>query len=291
MQMVVGSTSEWLNRSVTFREGRIAASDGQLAPELRSRDQSGFLDHLHSLRQLIAGVGPPCWVDGPTAAALYGIRGYALKPPFHLLIGRDRYVHRVGHYIRQTIELAPIDRESSHGLAAVSPTRALINMARMESAARLDCAVGSAIELGLTSEELLHRRLLDLRSSGRHGLPRLLSVIESRELAAGTESWLEREFLRLVDTAHLPRPVTQQVLGRRKDRLIRVDFRWPDTTVVVEVLGYRWHRTIAQMAADAERMNQLALSGFLCLQFTYSHVATDAKYVLNEVGRALEPFV
>ncbi len=239
----------------------------------------------------MTGVGPPCWADGPTAAALYGVRGYPLRPPFHVLVLRDRYVHRVGHYIHQTFDLPPIDRESVRGLATVSPTRALINLARSESADRLGPAVTSAIETGLTSEDLLHRRLAALRGSGRHGLPRLLTILEQHELSAGPQSWLEREFLRLVAEVGLPAPLAQQVLGRRQDRLIRVDFRWAGTPLVVEVLGYRWHRTTAQMAIDSERMNQLVMAGFICLQFTYDHVVAEPSYVIELVQQALAPLL
>lgn len=138
---------------------------------------------------------------------------------------------------------------------------------------------------------MLHRRLVALRASGRHGLPRLLGIVERHELAAGAYSWLEREFLRLMDDAGLPRPLAQQVLGRRRDRLIRVDFRWAGTPLVVEVLGYHWHRTTAQMAIDSERMNQLVIGGFTCLQFTYSHVTAEPDYVVALVRRALDPYL
>jgi very-short-patch-repair endonuclease len=269
----------------------LAASDGQLAPELRSRDLSGFLLHIHTLRDLMDGIGAPCWADGPTAAALHGIRGCVLRPPFHVLVPRNRNIHRVGHFVHQTIDLPPIDRESAEGLAAVSPTRALINMAKVASMDRIEVSVASAIEQGLTSEELLHRRLVNLRASGRHGLPRLLEVLERYELASGAQSWLEREFLLLMRAAGLRRPEPQQVLGRRGEKLIRVDFRWEDTPVVVEVLGYRWHRTTSQIATDAERMNQLILAGFVCLQFTYEHVTVKPEYVVTEVSRALRPYL
>jgi len=100
---------------------------------------------------------------------------------------------------------------------------------------------------------------------------------------------LEREFLRLVAAAGLPRPLAQQVLGRRGDRLIRVDFRFPDTNLVVEVLGYRYHRTPSQLIGDAERMNRLQLDGFEVLQFTYHHVIVAGPALVTTVVEALEP--
>ena len=59
--------------------------------------------------------------------------------------------------------------------------------------------------------------------------------------------------------------------------MIRVDFRFPGTSVVVEALGYRWHRTGAQMNIDAERVNRLTMDGYLVLQFTYDTVVDRAQ--------------
>lgn len=104
--------------------------------------------------------------------------------------------------------------------------------------------------------------------------------------AAG-HSWLECEFLRLAAEAHLPRPATQQVLGRRGDRLIRVDVTFPATPVVVELLGYAFHRSVMQMQSDAERMNRLLLDGFRPLQFTYLDVVEAPARCVATVREAL----
>ena len=143
------------------------------------------------------------------------------------------------------------------------------------------CATGS------TSEDLLHRRIGALRARGRYGIPTLLDVLDGREVTRGGHSWLEREFLRLVAAAGLPRPETQAVLTKAGDRLVRVDCRFPGTPVVVELLGYRWHRTKAQMARDAERLNALVLDGFTPFQFTYDQVVTESPTVLATVHLAL----
>ena len=92
--------------------------------------------------------------------------------------------------------------------------------------------------------------------------------------------------LRLLHTAGLPKPATQVVLARRQDKLIRVDFHFPGTTIVVEALGYRWHRSGAQMQIDAERANRLVLDGFISLQFTYSQIVEGADAMLATIAEA-----
>ncbi len=111
--------------------------------------------------------------------------------------------------------------------------------------------------------------------------------MEGAEITRGGQSWLEREVLRLLDAPGLPRPATQVVLGRRGDKLVRVDFLFPGTPIVVEALGYRWHRSGAQMSIDAQRANELLLRGFIPLQFTYSQVVEEASMVVETIRIAL----
>ena len=134
----------------------------------------------------------------------------------------------------------------------------------------------------------MHRRIVALRSKGRYGIPKLLAVVDGLEATRGGHSWLERRFLELCRDAGLPVPATQQrVLSRARDRLVRVDCTFPGTRVVVELLGYRWHRTKDQMARDTERMNALLLDGFVPLQFTYDQVTVESPWVAGQVRQAL----
>jgi very-short-patch-repair endonuclease len=80
---------------------------------------------------------------------------------------------------------------------------------------------------------------------------------------------------------------TQQVASRTGERLVRVDFRFPRTPVVVEVLGYRDHRTATQMARDAERTNALLADGFAPFQFTYAQIVADPTAIMSTVTSAL----
>ena len=77
---------------------------------------------------------------------------------------------------------------------------------------------------------------------------------------------------------------------RAGDRLVRVDFRFVGSPVVVEVLGYRWHRTKEQLRRDAERTNALLADGFLPYQFSYEHVVEAPGVVVETVRAALAPY-
>jgi very-short-patch-repair endonuclease len=244
--------------------------------------------HLTALAELVADIGEPCWVSGSTAAALHGFDGFELRPAFHITTARDRNVRRIGHVVHTTYDIPLIDRTSRYGIPVLSATRTLIDIARSTGSEALTAAIDSALRDGGTSEDFLHHRINALRTSGRQGPAQLLSALEGAEITRGGQSWLEREVLRLLVAASLPKPSTQVVLGRRRDKLIRVDFFFPGTPIVIEALGYRWHRTGAQMRIDAERINALVLDGFVPLQFTYSQVVEDPSGTVATIRMAFE---
>jgi very-short-patch-repair endonuclease len=282
----------------------LPGSGGQLARpfsdgELRSRVQSGFSvpsisrslpeAHIEPLRRLLDDVGAPCWAWGVTAAGLHGFDGFDLRPPFHLAIPRARNLRRIGHVVHTVTQFEPVDKSHVHGVAASSPTRTIVELARVLDASQLTSALDSALRDGGTSEDFLHRRIVALRGNGRPGLSLLLAVIDGGDVTRGGHSWLEREFLRLLSDAGVAKPATQRIVGRRRQRTIRVDCRFEGTNVVVELLGYAFHRSPLQMQSDAERMNQMLLDGLRPFQFTYSDVVSRASHVVSTVCAALEP--
>jgi hypothetical protein len=277
-------------------------ASGLTADQLRHRIQSGVLaptgahtfrspfvgsSAVADLASLLLDCGSDAVASGPSAAALHGIDGFRLKPPFHVTVVRGRNVQRAKHHIHTTTELPLIDRATVASLPAMSATRTLIDLARFVDERTLTAALDSALRDGLTAEHALHRRIVELRSSGRYGIPKLLAVIEGAEATRGGHSWLERRFLELCARAGLPRPLTQQVLSRTRDHLVRVDCHFAGTPVVVELLGYRWHRTKEQLSRDAARMNALVLDGLRPIQFTYAHVTADPDWVVDQVRAAL----
>lgn len=269
---------------------RRARSDGYLEKAGAHVYRSAY--QQHSRRDDLAALLIDCgageaWASGPTAAALHRFDGYALKPPFHVTIERGRNIQRVGHFIHTSVDLPLIDRSMVDGMCVMSPARTIIDLAKSSSIAQLTVAIDSVLRDGGASEALLHRRLVALGQRGRHGIGKVIDAVEGADVRRGAHSWLERRYLELVAAAGLPRPATQQVLSRAGDRVVRVDCRFEGTPVVVELLGYRFHRTEAQMSRDAERSNALMLDGYLPIQFTYRQVTELPGQVLTTTRSAL----
>jgi hypothetical protein len=282
---------------------RAQAHDAGLSDrQLRRRVQSGTLVQtgpngfryagspetlMTELHALVHDVGEPVFVSGPTAAALHGFDGFRLRRPYHLLVPASRHLTRASTRLHRTDTIEPIDRCTVDGLPVTSAVRTLIELARVLDGIRLTACLDSALRDGLVSESLVHRRIAALRGSGRYGLPALLRALVGETVTRGGHSWLEREYLRLIHDAGLPRPDTQVVLSKAGDELVRVDCRFPGSRVVVELLGYRFHRSRAQMNKDAERINALHGDGFHVYQFTYEHVTLRGEQVVEVTRRAL----
>lgn len=275
---------------LTARQRRRRVAGGVLEPVGVHALRSPFVEStpLADLAALVLDCGPGTMASGPTAAALHGFDGFVLAPPFHVTVPRGRYVERPPHVVHTTGDLPPVDRTRVQGVPVLSAARTLIDLARSVGRVRLTVALDSALRERRTTEDRLHARIVALRTKGRYGIPKLLEVIEGAEACRGGHSWLERRFLQICAAAGLPRPRTQQVATVAKGRLVRVDFEFDTTGVVVEVLGYRWHRgDRAALARDVERLNALVLAGKLPLQFSYDHVTAEPEWVTAQVRAAL----
>lgn len=244
---------------------------------------------LGSLAHVILDVGAPVWATGSTAAAMHRLLSDTrLDRPFQLAVPYERSVSpRASCRIRRLRDVRFTDTIIIDGIPTLAAARTLIELAKEYHSAELMPVLEEAIARGRVSEDALHRRIVDLRSQGRVGVPTLHEVLGAFEVVRGGESFLERRYLRLLADAGLPRPEVQAVLSRARDRLVRVDCRFRDTNVVVELLGYRFHRTSRQMSIDARRYNALLAKGFQPYQFTYQQVVTEADEVIATTRAAL----
>lgn len=131
--------------------------------------------------------------------------------------------------------------------------------------------VNEADRLDLIDPPALRRELEAHRCEP--GVKPLRGLLDERTFRL-TDSELERRFLRIVEKAGLPFPLTGQSLNG-----FRVDFYWPDFGLVVETDGLRYHRTPAQQARDHLRDQAHLAAGLTPLRFTHAQVRYEAEYV------------
>ncbi len=289
-QLGVFTTGQARAAGLTTKQLRRRVAEGSLERVGSHTLRGAFVEpsFLAELAALVLDCGESAVVSGPTAAAIHGLDGFALCRPFHVTIPRGRLVERPPHSIHTTTELPLEDRTLRHGISVFSVSRTIIDLAKFVRADTLAAALDGAIRDRLVTEDLLHRRIAQIRCRGRHGIPKLIDVIEGSEASRGGHSWLERRFLQICARAGLPSPLRQEVVTSAKGKMVRVDFRFPGSRIVVEVLGYRWHRgNRQQLSRDAERINALVRSGVWPIQFTYDHVTLEEAWVAAEVRATL----
>lgn len=156
-------------------------------------------------------------------------------------------------------------------IPVTTPLRTAIDLAARLDSAKLERMINEADRLGLFNPEELLAELDDYR--GVRGVRPLRSILGARAFRL-TDSELERRFLRIVERAKLPFPLTQQNVAG-----FRVDFFWPDLGLVVETDGLTYHRTPAQQARDRVRDQTHLAAGLTPLRFTHAQVRYEPGYV------------
>jgi very-short-patch-repair endonuclease len=154
----------------------------------------------------------------------------------------------------------------------------LVDIAAGATPDELEGAVSEADRLGLIDHETL-RAALD-GYAGRTGLPKVRTTLDRRTYVM-TDTELERRFLPIARRAGLPLPLTQTYVNGFK-----VDFYWPDLSLVIETDGLTTHRTPAQQAADLIRDQTHAAAELVPLRFSRGQVKFQPGHV-EEIVRAV----
>jgi very-short-patch-repair endonuclease len=98
-------------------------------------------------------------------------------------------------------------------------------------------------------------------------------------------SKLESHFLTLLQDAHLPLPETNRPAGGR-----RVDCRWPEHRLTVELDGYRYHHSRHAWEQDRRREREARARGDEFRRYTYGDVFERPELMLAELVQLLQPY-
>jgi very-short-patch-repair endonuclease len=97
-----------------------------------------------------------------------------------------------------------------------------------------------------------------------------------------TLSKLESRFLELLREEGLPLPVTNRPAGGR-----RVDCRWPEHRLTVELDGYQFHNSRHSWEQDRQREREARARGDDFRRYTYADVYENQTSILAELGSVL----
>jgi very-short-patch-repair endonuclease len=137
----------------------------------------------------------------------------------------------------------------------------------------MDTALQQRVELG----DLWRAHL---RNKGRYGSPAARRLLQAA--ADGAQSEAERLLIRLLKSA--------RITGWRANYPVagyRVDVAFPDAKVAIEVDGWAFHSDPAAFHHDRARQNNIALSGWQVLRFTWLDLTDFPDRVLAAIRFAL----
>lgn len=273
----VVTRQELLAAGVTVAEIKHRLRTGALLREHTGVYRVGHRAPSLEVRYMAAvkACGEGAMLSGLAAAHLLGlIRGAPPEP--EVTAPREKRIK--GVRTRRCREVHPRDRMTRRRIPVTSVARTLVDIAAVLSPYELGRACHEAgIRYGTTPanvEAVLARRP---SSPGAAKLRRILRGDERIAL-----SQLERRFLHLLRESALPMPLTNKPAGGR-----RVDCRWPEQQLTVELDGYRYHSSRHAWEQDRRREREARARGDEFRRYTYGDVFEDTKLVLRELRQLL----
>ncbi len=268
--------SELLRVGITPEEIRQRLQKGVLSSTYRGVYRVGHRAPSREARYLAAvlACGEGALLSGRAAAHLWGL----LKgtPPIPEVVApNERRIAGVITHRERGSDLT--DAAECRGIPATSVPRTLVDLAGSVPMRLLTRACHEADVLhGMTPDQV--EAVLARRPSAK-GAAKLRRVIHGETKI--TLSGLEERFLALLEKEGIEEPQTNRRAGGR-----RVDCRWPNHRLTVELDGYRYHRTRQSWELDRRREREARLRGDEFRRYTWADVCESPAFMLNEL-RAL----
>jgi predicted transcriptional regulator of viral defense system len=276
----VVTRTQLLNAGVTRHEIATRLRTGSLIRVHRGVYRVGHRAPSTEARYLAAvlAAGDGALLSGRAAAHLLGlIKGEA--PPPEVITRTQRRIEGVRTH-RSRIPLNARDATTYRGIPITTVPRTLVDVAKHLSAEELARACHEAgVRYGTTPKEV---EAVLARRPNNPGAKKLRQVIHGDVKV--TLSKLEALFLALLRDAGLPLPETNRPAGGR-----RVDCRWPEHQLTVELDGYRFHNSRHSWEQDRHREREARARGDDFRRYTWSDVAENPTQMLRELVSAMPP--
>ncbi|MGH2954704.1 MAG: type IV toxin-antitoxin system AbiEi family antitoxin domain-containing protein [Solirubrobacterales bacterium] len=221
--------------------------------------------------------GDGALLSGRAAAHLYGlVRGQEPEP--EVITPTERRIP--GVITRRSRVIHPLDATSWRAIPITTVPRTLVDLAAAMAAEELARACHEAgVRFRTTPAQV--EAVLERRPSSP-GAAKLRRVLRGDERV--TLSKLERGFLEVLHGAKLPLPQTNRPAGGR-----RVDCRWPEHRLTIEVDSYRYHGSRHAWEQDRRREREAHARGDQFRRYTYGDVFANPALMLTELRSLLQP--
>jgi very-short-patch-repair endonuclease len=189
-------------------------------------------------------------------------------------------IRRRGVRAHRVASLPHGDVTVRHGLRVTTPGRTLVDLAPTTPPAELERLVEEMQVQRLAAPDELAEAIR--RASGRPGITKLRAACDLLDEPFFTRSEAERRLRRLVRAAGLQTPrMNARIAGWE------VDAVWERARLVVEVDGYRYHRTRAKFERDRLKDAELLVAGYRVLRVTWRQLTREPERVVAMIAAAL----
>lgn len=226
----------------------------------------------------VLACGPGALLSGRAAAHLHGLlTGRPPRPEVTAPTQRRAHGVTTRHARRSDLSADAVVHD---GIPVTSVARTLVDLAGAVDRATLARACHEAGIRHGTAPRHVEAVLAGRRNVA--GAAALRAVLHGDEHV--TLSVLERRFLERLRAAGLPLPRTNRPAGGR-----RVDCRWLEHGLTVEVDGYRYHRSRHAWERDRAREREAYARGDQFRRYTYGDVLERPARMLAELRALLPP--
>ena len=209
----------------------------------------------------------------------------ALRPALVQLTGpAERRLRRPGIDAVRTPSLAAQDVATRAGIPVTSVCRTIIDCAAEMPSERLGEMLDEARRRRLVALGVVARRVDELAAPGRAGIVVMRSLLASRDVPPATV--FESRLATLLAVAGLA-PPTRQLRVELVDRIVYLDFSYPDRRLCIEADSEAFHLDLAAFRRDRRRQNLLVLAGWTVLRYTWADLVHEPSHVVAEVREAL----
>ena len=229
-------------------------------------------------------VGPPAVVTHETALRLHGIR--EVPPyPVTLTLPHGRRFRMPDTFVHQIDDLRPHRVATIGGLRVSRPERAVVDVAATMGARRLGDLVDEVVASKRAGFAGIAACLREVARPGKPGVGKLATVLDERgDGHLPPDSALEGALFAALSAGGLPPPRRQFRLPGRGAIDGLVDAAYPDTRVLIEVDGRRWHTRVRDLKRDHQRDTEAARAGWLTLRFVYEQIVHAPREVCAAVA-------
>jgi hypothetical protein len=229
----------------------------------------------------VLACGRDAFVGDGSAAALWSLLPKEdPSRPVSVIVRSPHRRRRPGVRVRCAPGLRDDEVTVLDGVPLTTPARTLLDLAGSKRPALLEQAVARGEREGMVDRaglvEMLRRQP---SSAGAGALRALTDALTDPKLS---RSDAEDRFLALVSSVGLPEPEMNATVGRDE-----VDFVWRSERVVVEVDGFRFHRSRGSFVNDRRKGARLSGRGFQVIRVTWDDLVHEPTVTLVQLALAL----